>query len=157
MTRAGAVLQIHIEAVRHTELEHRRRREREHHRVTEFGESRRRAARDGLDRVLRARPFRPIAQPHECDAGVLTAARKRKTGDSKQRLHQILLVDQEVALHVTQHAQRALLRRSGRQHNLHEHDALVFVRQKRCWKPQQQEDANGNHHARTPQASAADR
>ena len=75
---AGAVLQIDVEAVGHAEFEHGRRRKREHHGVAQLREGRHRPPGDRLHAVLRAWPLLPVLQPHERDAGVLSA-----TGEAK--------------------------------------------------------------------------
>ncbi len=143
---AGAVLQVQVESVGDAELEHGRRREREHHGVAQLGKRRHRTAGDRLHGVARAGSLLPVLEPHEGDAGILAAAGKREAGDREQRLHRLLFVLQEVPLRLAQDRKRALLRRPGRKNDLGKQDPLIFVGQERRRQPQQQECGERDHH-----------
>ncbi|MNQ81690.1 hypothetical protein D3C85_967230 [compost metagenome] len=129
MPEVGAVLQHQVEAGRVAELCHCRRREGEHLRISDRVEESARFRGNSRHAQCFALALVPGLELDECKARVLPAAREAEARNREDSRNCILLVDEEVMLHLLDHFCRACVCRARRQLNQRKHRPLILVRQ----------------------------
>jgi hypothetical protein len=160
---AADVLQLEVEARRGAQFRHGRRHDGEDHGVADLHELAHGPAGDGRSLEVGGLALVEVLQADEGQAGVLAGAGEAEAGDGEDRLHGVLLVDQEVVAHGVEHGLGAFFRRAGRQLDDGEHRALVFLGQEGAGQADEQEahhqddHAIGQHPAAALAQQAADR
>ncbi len=129
VTQIGAVLQHQIEAGGIAQLRHRRRCERKHLGIADTGKKCPGLGRHVGDALALTGALVPRPQLDEGKAHVLAATGKTETGHGEDTGNRLLLIDQEMMLHLLEHIAGARIGGTGRQLHQHEQGALVFVRQ----------------------------
>ncbi len=135
----GAIHELEVKTCRVAELNHRGWGKRDHHRVPDPREVLHRAPGNGLHPIGAAESHLPVLQGDERDPRALATAAEAVTPHGEHGPHIRFLLRQEIVPDLAQHARGALLGGTGRGAHLHEQEALVLLRQKPAWQPQQQE------------------
>ena len=130
MPYSTTIHQLHIEPARNTEFKNSRRRKSKHHCFAYLCKSAIGAADNGLYRLLRARPLRPVLKVHKGNARVLPVSGKTEPCDSKNSGNIFLLVFQKILLKFFENINRTFLRGSSRSLDHCKHNSLIFIGKK---------------------------
>jgi len=136
----AAIEQFKGEAVGLAKAANGRRRHRQHPRIADGGKLLVGPPDNCIGAVYGARPIAPRRQIDEALRGIFALARKAEAGHDEGEGDIVLLVTEEIILHLFHRASGPTGFRTGGQGHLHHHLPLILHRQKTGWEPHEQQD-----------------